>query len=571
MAFTFMDPRARSPGLRRICLALLLTLASPASSLRALEAAETALVREAQSHLQKFETNLNLALQSAGPGQEAVPPAKARLAAVRLQGALDAMAQVKARLDRLPGQDPAVEPLLRQFNTLTAAAQGLQARLTGGATPTAAPSASPVTPISNAPGNRPAAASAGASATPRLDYRQQEELKNARFYLREVEGKVAALEQLVGQVNPVSDVTTLDFRLLQRGMNTVAEARQRAGLVGPRLATLPATADGVAEAGAELKTLLTRLDTADQSLQPLHAQLAALVDPKSHPKLAADTARIRELAAMFSDPLLFQSHRPHAAARVRELTSAQAEHTRVLAAYAALLRQTTAESTALTAASAHFVDRVGLFTAEMNAQRAALPGSIDADFQKIDRMVQEAVSNQKPAFFTDGIPFELGLLEEKIDLLDALEPARTAANRNRMKAVQGQVQKQQAALREAIIAANELPRDEFQGGERAELVKLATDAWRKLEPGATVITVRIPSSAWKRDTRWRNQTGDWYKIDRSFVQAQVIVRHSDTLAVIRPVDLAKNHLEGDRITAAPMDALKDELMPHRFLLLKKVR
>ena len=569
MPFSFMDLRPRTPGLRRICLALALAVASPVSSLRALEAAESALLREAQSHLQKFETNLNLALQSAGPGAEAVPPSKARLAVVRLQSALDAMAQVKARLDRLPGQDAAVEPVLRQFATLTTAAQGLRARLTGGAAPSAAAPASPVSSATTTPVNRPAAAGAGASATPRLDYRQQEELKNARFYLREVEGKVAALEQLVAQVKPVSDVTTLDFRLLQRGMNTVAEARQRAGLVGPRLANLPATADGVAEAGAELKTLLTRLDTAEQALQPLHARLAALVDPKSHPTLAADTARIRELAAMFSDPLLFQSHRPHAAARVRELASAQAEHKRVLEAYAALLRQTTAESTALTAASAHFGDRVGLFTAEMNTQRASLPGSIDADFQKIDRMVQEAVSNQKPAFFTDGIPFELGLLEEKLDLLDALEPARTAANR--MKAVQGLVKKQQVALREAIIAANELPRDEFQGGERDEIVKLATEAWRKLEPGATVIAVRIPSSAWRRDTRWRNQTGDWYKIDRSFVQAQVIVRHSDTLAVIRPVDLGKNHLEGDRITAAPMDALKDELMPHRFLLLKKVR
>jgi len=569
MPFSFMDLRPRTPGLRRICLALALAVASPVSSLRALEAAESALLREAQSHLQKFETNLNLALQSAGPGAEAVPPSKARLAVVRLQSALDAMAQVKARLDRLPGQDAAVEPVLRQFATLTAAAQGLRARLTGGAAPSAAAPASPVSSATTTPVNRPAAAGAGASATPRLDYRQQEELKNARFYLREVEGKVAALEQLVAQVKPVSDVTTLDFRLLQRGMNTVAEARQRAGLVGPRLANLPATADGVAEAGAELKTLLTRLDTAEQALQPLHARLAALVDPKSHPTLAADTARIRELAAMFSDPLLFQTHRPHAAARVRELASAQAEHKRVLEAYAALLRQTTAESTALTAASAHFGDRVGLFTAEMNTQRASLPGSIDADFQKIDRMVQEAVSNQKPAFFTDGIPFELGLLEEKLDLLDALEPARTAANR--MKAVQGLVKKQQVALREAIIAANELPRDEFQGGERDEIVKLATEAWRKLEPGATVIAVRIPSSAWRRDTRWRNQTGDWYKIHRSFVQAQVIVRHSDTLPVIRPVDLGKNHLEGDRITAAPMDALKDELMPHRFLLLKRVR
>jgi hypothetical protein len=562
-----------APRIRTFRLAGLLAVLGtvlPLTSLRALDAAETSLLREAQSHLQKFEANLNLALQSAGPGADAVPPAKARLAVVRLQSALDSMAQVKARLDRLPGKDPAVEPIALQFATLSAAAGQLQTRLAGGGTPPPTAIAGPAVSAPAAPGSRPAA-SPGAPAAPRLDYRQQEELKNVRFYLREVEGKVAALEQLVSQVTPASDVTSLDFRLLQRGMNTVAEARQRAGLVGPRLDALPGAAEGVAEAGAAFKAVLVRLDAADRTLQPIHARLAALVDPKSHPNLATDIARVRELAAMFSDPLLLQSNRPHAAARVRELTRAQAEHRRVMDAYVALLRQTTAESTALAAASAHFVDRVGLFTAEMSTQRAALPGSIDADFQKIDRLVQEAVSSQKPAFFADGIPFELGLLEEKLDLLDALEPARTPANRARMKEVQGLVRKQQAALRESIIGANELPRDEFQGAERAELVKVATEAWRKVEPGASVITVRIPSAAWRRDTRWRNQTGDWYKIDASHLQAQVIVRHSDTLAVIRPVNLAKNHLEGDRITASPMDAAKDELMPHRFLLLKKVR
>lgn len=274
---------------------------------------------------------------------------------------------------------------------------------------------------------------------------------------------------------------------------------------------------------------------------------------------------------MFSDTTLFSSHRTQATARCRELANAQAEHTRVMNAYAALLRQTTAESTALATASAYFRERVGLFSGEMDAQRKGMPGAIDADFRKIQAMVQDAVSNQKPAFFTDGIPFEVRQLEEKMDLLDALDPGRTPALQARLKELNAGLKRQQAALREAIIAANEVPRDEFQGGDRAALVRLATDAWRKVEPGAKVLTVRIPSSSWKRDTRWRNQTGDWYKIDRSYLQAQVIVAHSDSMAVIRPIDLWKDHLEGDRVTATPQDTLKDELQAHDFLLLKKVK
>ncbi|MFO1448792.1 MAG: hypothetical protein U1F61_11610 [Opitutaceae bacterium] len=547
------------------CLGFLLLL--PAA--HALDASQASLLRDAQAFLKTLETNLALAQQTAGPGTETVPASKARLALVRLQGAIDAMAQVKARLDRLPAQDPAVQPVLQQFSTAATAVQVLQARLSGGAaSPSASTTGTPSTPRANPSGEN---APAGKPAATRLDYRQQEELKNARFYLSEVEGKAAALEQLVAQVKPVSDVTQLDFRLLQTGMNTVAEARQRAGLITPRLAALPAQGEGVAELAEGLRVSLGRIDACAQALEPIHAQLAALVDPKSHPRLPADTARIRELAAMYSDTTLFSSHRAQATARCRELGNAQAEHTRVMTAYAALLRQTTAESAALAAASAYFRERVSLFSAEMNSLRQGLPGAIDADFRKIQTMVQDAVSNQKPAFFTDGIPFEVRQLEEKMDLLDALDPSRTPALQTRLKELNAGLKRQQIALREAIIAANEVPRDEFQGGDRANLVRLASEAWRKVEPGAKILTVRIPSPAWRRDTRWRNQTGDWYKIDRSYLQAQVIVAHSDSMAVIRPIDLWKDHLEGDRVTATPQDTLKDELMAHDFLLLKKVK
>jgi len=424
-----------------------------------------------------------------------------------------------------------------------------------------------------------AAAGGPAAATPartpvsgaRLDYRQQEELKNARFYLREVDGKVAALEKLVGEIKPVVDSTQLDFRLLQRGMNTVAEAKQRAGLIAPRLETLPPAGEGVADVANGLKAALEKLDASERVIAPVHAKLAALVDPKSHPKLAADTRRIRELAAMFGDPTLLETDVVQATARAGEMAAARAEHDRVLATYAALRRQSTPEVTDLTAASAHFQDRLGAFSAAVDARRLALPGLIEADFTQIDAMVKEAVTNQKPAFFSHGIPDQVRFLSEKIDLLDVLEPARAKPLRGRLQETRTRLAKQQVALREAIVASNELPRDEFQGSDRGGLVKIATEAWLKVEPSAKILAVRIPSSAWKRDSRWRNQTGDWYQIDRSTVQVQLIVKHSDTLAVIRPINLWKNHLEDDRITAAPFHEKGEELQPHSFVLLRKVK
>ena len=107
--------------------------------------------------------------------------------------------------------------------------------------------------------------------------------------------------------------------------------------------------------------------------------------------------------------------------------------------------------------------------------------------------------------------------------------------------------------------------------DRDELVAYATKAWAELQPDAQVLTARIPSQAWTRDTRWEWSNGAFYKIDASKVQVQLIVKHDDTLAVIRPVNLYKNHLKGDTVNAYPMDAIDEDLLPQRYLMLEKVK
>ena len=51
----------------------------------------------------------------------------------------------------------------------------------------------------------------------------------------------------------------------------------------------------------------------------------------------------------------------------------------------------------------------------------------------------------------------------------------------------------------------------------------------------------------------------------------MLVKHDDKLAVIRPVNLWIDHVSNDKQSAFPMDGLKDELPPHRYLLLEKVK
>lgn len=70
---------------------------------------------------------------------------------------------------------------------------------------------------------------------------------------------------------------------------------------------------------------------------------------------------------------------------------------------------------------------------------------------------------------------------------------------------------------------------------------------------------------------WRLENRTWYLIDRSRLQAQVIVKHDDKLAVIRPVNLWIDHVAGDKQTAFPMDDLKAELEPSRYIQVEKVK
>jgi hypothetical protein len=50
-----------------------------------------------------------------------------------------------------------------------------------------------------------------------------------------------------------------------------------------------------------------------------------------------------------------------------------------------------------------------------------------------------------------------------------------------------------------------------------------------------VLAVRFPSQQWNRETMWRYQNREWYRIDRSKLQAQLIVKRDAKLAAIQPV------------------------------------
>ena len=111
-----------------------------------------------QSHIERFATNLKLAQDTAGAGTGPVKGSKAKLAMARLNSAKTSISTIKPRLAKLPADNAEVQAAQQQFDVLLAAVTALEQRLTGGA---------------------PAESAQAAEGT-KLDYRQEEQLKNAQ-------------------------------------------------------------------------------------------------------------------------------------------------------------------------------------------------------------------------------------------------------------------------------------------------------------------------------------------------------------------------------------------------------
>lgn len=536
---------------RRLPIVALTACLAAATATRAadLTDGEKKLLADAQTHMQKVEASLKLAAETAGPGEGKPAGSKARLALVRLDSAKQALPQVSARLEKLPVDHPEVQSLRQRYDATVAAITQMESRLTG-----------------------QAPASAGeAPEEVKLDYRQEEQLKNARFYLRELVGKAEALDQLSAQVQQAADPGSIDHREVSRGMNTIAVAEERVAAVRQHLSGLPADGQGVKTARDELDQIVARLDRSRQVLAPLHERLSAQIDTSKYPALAADTERLRELARMFADTRVLTEDRGQAAEIVRQGPAALAERDRVLKEYAPLIQQKTEAGNQLSAISEHLTAQHKSFTAAADVQKSELPAAIQADLAQARELAAQAVAEQKPAFFAEGIPQRLGWAEEKLALLEVLDPQGAIPMRQQVEQVRQELKQAQVALRDAIIDANTLPADLYSGADRDELSKLASNALKEQLPGIEVLAVRIPAQGWKREVMWRHQTSSWYKIDRSRLQVQLVVKHDDKLAAVRPVNLWMDHVNGDQLSAIPFYTADEELPPQALLRLEKVR
>src|SRR4051795_4671920 len=80
-----------------------------------LTSAEKQNLEGAKKYLAQLQTNLKLASDTAGPGEDTPPPSKAKLADARLQTARQSAANVVARLDKLPADNADVKAVRAEY------------------------------------------------------------------------------------------------------------------------------------------------------------------------------------------------------------------------------------------------------------------------------------------------------------------------------------------------------------------------------------------------------------------------------------------------------------------------
>src|SRR5690606_26786625 len=125
----------------------------------------------------QIETNIKLAYDAAGPGDDQPSGSKAKLARVRLEQPKAMLPKAREQMTKLPADHADVAALNKRLDAADASIAALEARLDGKTAPP--PPAPGDTPAPANPGDKPAPPPADAGM--KLDYKQEEQLKNARF------------------------------------------------------------------------------------------------------------------------------------------------------------------------------------------------------------------------------------------------------------------------------------------------------------------------------------------------------------------------------------------------------
>ncbi|MBM4075931.1 MAG: hypothetical protein FJ267_09840, partial [Planctomycetes bacterium] len=482
---TKSHPKSRLVGLPKIVISTFLALLFISdSTLIALDGPQSQALSTAEATMKQAEVNLKLAQDAAGQGTAAIQGSRAKLVQSRLGMVREPVKRVKELMAKLPADNSKVAALQKRVDTASTALETLDTRLSGKPVPNDQP---------NGEGKSKPTPSGKNSTTDskskemKLDYKQEQLAKEIRFYLDEMEGYSGGLADVVTKVEEAEDPLSIDHRLIQSAVNTMTKARQRAGFVQERLDQLPKNGRGIADLAAVYKSRTESIDASDKVIAPLHKELMALVDPAAYPNFEKDVKRLQELGSMYSEPMDLSSKYERAALLVNQIDAAKSEADRCVQTYGRLIQQKTPMGDQIENVQQFFLENVTTFSAAATKAKDALPDEIDGELTKLSKLVEEAVTEQKPAFFQGGIPQAVSGIDERLILLTALDTDQARLMTSKLEQAKREIASKETSLRQVIIQSNQLPPDRYSGNDKRKLEKLAIEIWKQSEPKADVL------------------------------------------------------------------------------------
>ncbi|MFO0943726.1 MAG: hypothetical protein U0930_23570 [Pirellulales bacterium] len=200
---------------------------------------------------------------------------------------------------------------------------------------------------------------------------------------------------------------------------------------------------------------------------------------------------------------------------------------------------------------------------------------IEADAQHARKMIGMAIENKAPAYFqpTSDIANRNRMIDVRIKALEKINAKAEQLTKAKQIAqeLKSQIVEAQKKLLDQLLNLNQPPVDNYTKPDREELIKLVRSTWEKALPGSKPIKLGLIGSDWQRSKKWEIQNRTLYEIDRSRLQAFVIVHRDDRTVECRRIQLNRDHTKQDQTTAWLLNDPKSEPEPFELLLKSKVQ
>lgn len=395
-----------------------------------------------------------------------------------------------------------------------------------------------------------------------LDSMQQRSLKDAEYYLNEMERALKALEPKAEGVKNGS--SPMDQNALHGAMNEIQYAGQKLSNAHSRLQQLPATDASVKKVTDRSAQLAQRLLNCHQAFEAAKNKGSEAIAGAG--AIEADVKRLEALSVRIANGDFLQSAPVQSLETVRDLPRMIEFRQSMEQQYAAVLGEHVGTNMRNTIQG--FDYRLEKYRESMTQVTGLLPASVRRDLEQAQTIADLAVQRKNASSFQNGVLEQyFDRAQVNLELLEAIAGpnADSKALATEKATIEKKIAAAHSALETEILSANTAPNDLYNQGDKAAILALVEKEWKKSAVKGKVLAMRIPMAAWERSEgiRWAH---DRYELhDFSELQVAISIEADATTAHTYYAHIEKDHLKGDKTRVRIDD--KGEVPLYRRVLL----